>query len=89
MTDDLAPLYRDFGLVVTRADASTFRAVLDAPSRDAFEVRAGELRLRYITADAADLAEADTLTIGGTGYTVATPPERINDGSESEAALVT
>lgn len=89
MTDDLAPLYADFGRVVTRADASTFRAVLDSPSADALDVRAGLHRLRYVTADAADLAEGDTLTIAGTGYTVAGVPERLNDGTESLVGLNT
>lgn len=87
MIDDLSPLYRDFGSTVTRADASTFTGVLDAPSRDALDVRAGSHRLRYVTADAADLGEGESITVGATGYTVAEPPERINDGSESEVGL--
>ena len=86
MTDDLAPLYRDFGQDVTLAGGATLRAVVSTPSRDGFGVRSGARRMRYISADA-DLAEGDVVTVGGVSRTLIEPPEAINDGSESEVGL--
>lgn len=87
MTDDLVPLYADFGATVTRADSSTFAALLDSPSADALDVRAGTHRLRYVTDAAADLTEGEAITIDSDAYTVAEPPRRINDGSETIVGL--
>lgn len=87
MIDDLTPLYVDLGVAVTRPAGADFRAVFDTPTRDTLDVRAGLYRLRYPTSSAADMSEGEVVTIAGTTYTVAEPPERINDGSESIVGL--
>ena len=84
--DDLDLFYADFGVQVSR-QSGAFRGLLDVADVVAFEaVTHGTHVLRHATS--VGLANGERITIAGQSYTVAAPPQRIDDGRESLAELV-
>ena len=71
---DRTALLADYGITVTKADASTFTGIFDndflAVDLDESEVESTEPTLLARTADVSGLAHGDSLTISAVSYTV-------------------
>lgn len=84
--EDIDLFYQDFGVQVSRSSGA-FRGLLDVADVVAFEaITHGTHVLRHATS--VGLANGERITIAGQSYTVAAPPQRIDDGRESLAELV-
>lgn len=82
----LAPIYALVSdTTVTRADGSSFSAILDDPDVDSLDVRIGSHTLR--AARAVGLVEGESVVIAGRAYTVLAEPKAILDGREVLAQL--
>jgi hypothetical protein len=70
-TEDLAPLFADFGVTV-RHGARKALAIFDAPTTTALGglVSLDDHQLTLATGDLPDLGHGDTVTIDGTAYVV-------------------
>jgi hypothetical protein len=76
--DDIRDMYASMG-EQANTDAGQIACLFDVADRTAFDLAvAGDYTLRHLVEDAT-LERGSTVTVSGRVYTVATPPERINE----------